>query len=542
MKRRLVRAGVGLAAAGLVISGMPVAAQAAPIPTPPAVCNPTYAPGDPTVTAFARTPAAVNVTGGNKLVTFTVTAKGTTKDVTTVSVNLQSPTIGTVTRYAAASLRLKSGTKRNGVWTGTATIPRWTNKGTWKISSVTVSDKGGGFGYYTPTIPSGDHAWKPAWPKTLAVASTPDVTPPAVTSLTVSPKTVDTSSAPKKITVTAKIRDGQSGVSGAWVSGTVKISGRTYGATAFLVRKAGTAKNGTFVGTLTVPKWVGASTHVWSLTAYVGDTMGNSLSLSTAALKQKHLAFSFRVKSRTDSSKPVVKSFAFTPKSVDARAANKTVAVTLGLADTMSGLASAQVTFLSPSGSYSASGSLTGKFGATSGTWKGKVTVGRCSEPGIWTLFSIVVTDVSGNRTTLTNAQAKARHFPTSLTVKALDAVSPSVKFPETVGPNGAITFTFSEPTLFSDLPGDLLQVLDYDTPYPWVVPGTWTCKKATGATVACDAAGAAVKTMSFKSTSALTSGHTISISPVNFYPDPIGIYDLAGNQLFSLFASVDVT
>jgi hypothetical protein len=135
----------------------------------------------------------------------------------------------------------------------------------------------------------------------------------------------------------------------------------------------------------------------------------------------------------------------------------------------------------------------------------------------------------------------KAKHFSTNLTVKALDATPPRVTGPKSVTTTGAITLTFSEATLWKQSAATTLSVFDYSKSFS-ALPGTWTCKNASGGTVACDANGANVKTASFKPSSALGHGETVYVQSNAAYPMPSGIYDTSGNGLTSLFVSTTVS
>jgi hypothetical protein len=511
---------ISAAVVGVLVDPGP--AHAATIPTPPAVCKTAYKPGKPTITSFAFTPGSVNVKGGPKTLSITVKANDVAfmsnpaQNITSIGLTLTSPTIKGVTRTVYGYLtKLTAGTAKNGTWKGTASVPKWTNNGTWKVTSLSVFDAGFGFTSYSPTT-----TWNNAWPKTLTVASTPDVIPPVVKSLTISPTSVNTSAGTKTVSVTAKVTDNLSGVTGVFVTAQATVLGKHWETGAFLLKTAGKTTNGTFKGKMTVPRWVGKGKHPWALSVEAGDQMFNTTSLTNVQLKAKHFANSLAVTSTTDATKPTIKGLTFTPKSVDARKGPKKVAVTLKASDTLSGVGDAEVTFKSPSG-YTASQSLglsAGKPG--SGTWKGVVTIPRCSEPGVWTV-SVSLTDNAQNSSAYTSAQLKAKHFTTTLTVQALDTTAPNSVVPATVPHASPAVVTFSEPTLWQ---GTTNPLSIYDSGTFSSVAGAWTCKNTAGTTVGCNADNADVKTASFKPSSNFTAGHKYTISGFG------GIYDTSGN------------
>ena len=289
-------------------------------------------------------------------------------------------------------------------------------------------------------------------------------------------------------------------------------------------RTAGTAKNGTWTGSVTVPRWVQKGTHAWTVQVSASDALNGS---------NKTFANKFKVKSKTDATKPALKGLTYTPHSVDARTKNKTVAFTLKATDTLSGIAYAIVTIRSPSG-LSSSGYLSRHSGTPlKGTFTGKVVVPRCSEPGTWTV-SVQIVDVAGNVSSYTPAQLKAKHFGSTLSVKALDTVPPTAKVPAKVPAAGPVTLTFSEPTLWKNSANSTVDVYDYSKSGS-PITGTWACKNAAGSTVTCDANGANVKTAAFTPSSAFGHGDSVYIQQHASYPAPVGIYDTTGNALSSL-------
>jgi hypothetical protein len=518
----------------VAVTGYPGPAQAATIPKPPAVCNPLRAAGHPVMTSFARTPTSVNVTFRSKQVAFTITAKDSTKAITSVTVDIRSPEIAGAQREQLAFLDLTGGTARNGTWKGTATIPQWTNNGTWDILEVDLVDAGGGFASFFPGGGSGH--WNNTWPKTFHVTATPDTTAPTVSALTLSTGSVDTSTVAKKINVTVIAGDDQSGIKGnVFVSGVVDIGDHGYlTSEAFLTRTSGTAKEGIFTGSFTVPRWVGNGTHTWSLMLSTSDVAGNSLELNGDQLRAEHVTSTFRVKSETDNTKPLLTDLTYAPLSVDARTGFKKVLVTLKASDAQSGIRLAHVQFTSRSGDF-ADRTLARTAGTrSSGTWTGSVVIPRCSEPGVWTV-SLDLTDLVDNTVHFATAQVDTRHFTSTLQVKALDVEGPGGSVPAKIAPKGPVTVTFTEPTLWKNgTAQSALAVVNDGTSIP--AAGTWTCKNSAGTTVRCDAQRADVTKAIFKPRSPLASHDLYDVEAVGHK-----IFDTSGNGLL-FFANVETT
>ena len=178
--------------------------------------------------------------------------------------------------------------------------PALDQPGTWKVTEVDLFDEGGAFVAYIPSG-GGDQPWSHSWRSTFAVQSTPDHKAPVITSLHLSTASVNTSTSSKTIQVKAVATDAQSGVSGGLdLQAYALFGGQGFTASALLKRTQGTSHHGTYVGSSTIPRWVGAGTHTWHLTLDPEDHVDNHLSLPSWAMRQRHLASSFTVTSRAD--------------------------------------------------------------------------------------------------------------------------------------------------------------------------------------------------------------------------------------------------
>src|SRR5258708_30739477 len=81
-------------------------------------------------------------------------------------------------------MNLTSGTNLNGTWTGIATIPAYSEAGTWMASYVVVGDDVGNYKYYyTADLQT------LGFPTQLHVTSNPDTAPPTLTTFTFHPTT-----------------------------------------------------------------------------------------------------------------------------------------------------------------------------------------------------------------------------------------------------------------------------------------------------------------------------------------------------------------
>ena len=518
----------------------PTNAAACPSPTtpPPPTPPPASTPGIPELTSLGRTPSSINVTNRSKSVSFTVRAKDVTNDITGVLVTLQSPLAHGHQRTSQAALRLTSGTAKNGVWRGSAVIPRWTNSGTWTISRVLLHEAsysyGGGredpdFGVATYTPRGGAHQlpFKKGWPKTFKVTSEPDATAPTITSVTLSSSSVDTSKVAKTILVTATATDALSGIRSIVVRGFAP-GHSAYTSVGTLIRTSGSARKGTYKGSIVVPAWVGDGRHAWSLDVSARDRIGNVW--WHYPLHAADLTWRFSVTSRTDKTRPALLGLSFDPSSVDASQGDAQMVVTVEASDLVSGVADVGVSVQGPSfGGSAVSQTSTREPG---GAWKVTLAIPRCSEPGTWSVWYVGITDVAGNGMSYYTNQLEAMHVPATFSVKALDVAPPFGHVPLKVPHAGPVTVTFSEPTLWA---GSVNPFTVTDLSSYTAVTGVWTCRDVNGATVGCNADGADVTTASFQPTNPFVVDRYYGV-----YGS--GIYDTSGNGPSHVDVAVQAT
>lgn len=369
----------------------------------------------PVLTDLGRSPAAVNVTLGDKKVTVTASATDDLSGVASIYVLLTSPVKQGVARTASASLHRVSGTSTNGDFSGTATIRRWTIDGTWHISSVYLTDRVGNSTYYfEPQLMTA------GYPTTEKVTSKPDLAKPKATGFAFTPKNVDTRKAAKTVKVTATIKDtGGSGVSSAYVFFSRSTKKGSHGATGFLTKKKGTAN--TYTGTVKVPRFADEASPVrWKAGLTVFDKAGNYRSYDPKAVRAMHWPTTLKVTTTPDKVPPTLKSLSVNPKAVDVSASAKHSTATGRATDKLSGTRSFGVTFTRVGGFESLYGYLRLKSGNPhDGTWKGSITVRLCQAPGTYAVSSVTLTDVTGNQREYSATQLAAMGIKTKLTVSS---------------------------------------------------------------------------------------------------------------------------
>ena len=402
-----------------------------------------------------------------------------------------------------------------GKWVATVAIPRWTHGGTWKVNTLSLGDKDGNYAYWSSTDLDGL-----GFPTTLPVTATPDDTAPKLTGFTLSPRSVDTRSATRTVTVTANATDGQSGI--AQIFASASEPGTSHRSYASLTKVSGTTS--TYRGKMTIQRW--QTNGTWHVDyVQLSDKVGNSNTQSYTQLGTAGFRRTFGVVSGTDTSKPTATSFARTPASVDVRTANKSVTVTVHAKDTGSGLGYAYATFSNASGAtaYVSMRLISGT--TKNGVWKGTGTILRCSAfPGTWSA-RLVMGDLAGNQRMYEPSALAAKSWPSKLTVQAGDHIPPTVDGPSSVGPTDNIVLTFNEAVNGINADSVTLRRYDYPDSGP-ILPGTWTCATATGAATSC--ATGSVRKATFDPTADLTEFETyvMELNPEH----QLAVTDLAGN------------
>lgn len=160
-----------------------------------------------------------------------------------------------------------SGTPADGIWQCTLTIPKGAQPGNWSIAIRAID---AAFNTYASISPS-----------TLTVVNTaPDITPPAITSLTVSPTRVDLTTGAQVVTATARITDAETGV--ATFLFRVTAPDNTTAQCVSDRPATGTIADGTWTCQITIPPGVPAGD--WAITVEATDKALNVRTLRTAEL------------------------------------------------------------------------------------------------------------------------------------------------------------------------------------------------------------------------------------------------------------------
>jgi DNA-binding beta-propeller fold protein YncE len=178
-------------------------------------------------------------------------------------------------KAASACFSRVSGTATDGIYSGTVTIPAFTEPGTWVAYAYIYDQVGNYHPYSTSDLQTA------GFPTTLSVVSVEDTQAPVLASLDYTPKQVDTSTASADVTVSARITDDLSGFrTGCLV---FQSPSGNKAASACFSRVSGTATDGIYSGTVTIPAFTEPGT--WVAYAYIYDQVGNYHPYSTSDLQ-----------------------------------------------------------------------------------------------------------------------------------------------------------------------------------------------------------------------------------------------------------------
>lgn len=456
----------------------------------------------PTLVALSFSASTVNVSTAAQNLTVNATITDDLSGENNYAyIKFTSPSGQTAGLPQAGYFTRISGTNLNGGYQKTVPFPKFVEPGVWTASVYLKDNAGNSITLQSTTLVS------LGFPGTLTVVdSTPDTTPPTLLGASFSPSTINTSAGPQTITVSLQVADSQSGavfsnssscvvdvyLSRAGTSATNSLE--LWGSNFTLV--SGTAQNGVWQATLTMPQYSGGS---WALNQVcLSDAVTNHVSLTSTQLAAMSINPVLTDSSTpSDGTPPTLTGLSFAPTVVDTSASSQNVTVTLSASDDISGVFFGLfnsyyyfigVTFQSPSGNqyvsaqgiYSHPAPIAGT--PLAGTWQLPAQWPQYSEQGTWKLNYLDFQDTVGNSVYYSPAQLQALGFPTTIVI-----TKPSLTPDGTIGPAGgtvndnafgtraSITFPpglVSSPTTVSiDVFPSPLSV---PTPRGFTMPGTY--------------------------------------------------------------------
>jgi hypothetical protein len=284
-------------------------------------------------------------------------------------------------------------------------------------------------------------------------SATTDTAAPNLTAFDFTPSTIDTSAGAQTITFTAHVTDDVSGLNLS--SGTYLYfsspSGRSVQAT-FSKRTSGTAQDGDYQGSVTLPRWSEQGTWRFSY-GYLADAASPSHShyYSTSDFTTAGFPTTFTQTGTGDVTAPTLTGFTITPSTIDTSATAQTLTLTAHVTDDASGLgvpangySSSSITINPPSGGtmYSnhsiqfaldASKRVSGT--ALDGVYRTTVTIPRYSEQGSWRVLSGYLTDTAGNSRSISGTDLDTAGMQSSFTQTGVGDTTPPALASLTISP-----------------------------------------------------------------------------------------------------------
>jgi hypothetical protein len=375
-------------------------------------------------------PNSVNVTTAPQNVTVTARVTDDLSGVSYGCLRFVSPSTGQSTDRAC--FNRTSGTVLDGMYQATATVPRSSEAGTWKLDYLELYDNAG-----NSTFPRTADLLRLGLPTDLAVLSTTaDTQVPEILTITFAPAAIDVSNGPQSITMTIALTDNLSGIDFSrfleWRVILRSPSGRQeqYIAGRDFQLVSGTALNGVWRATHIFPQH--AEAGVWSVSdLWLSDLADNERYLRAADLAAAGLTTTLTVVSAMpDTAPPQLTGFTFTPLLIDTSGASRTVTVTVNMTDNSSGVSFAPdhpsglqytraVEFRSPSRAQIRYSGLLNLVGGSpqNGIWQGTAVFPQYSESGTWTIRIIRFKDVVNNFFDVSTADLAAKNWLTQLVI-----------------------------------------------------------------------------------------------------------------------------
>jgi hypothetical protein len=359
----------------------------------------------PGLSELKISPASVNVTASAQSVAVTAGITDNLSGVAGASVSFTSPSGKQFT--ALASLSKVSGTETSGTWEATVSFPQFIQSGTWKVSTLNLTDNVG-----NEARLSAAQLEAKALPATVAVTSTEDTEAPALAGFAISPSTVNTTTGSQTATATAEITDNLSG----FAHGTIVFespNGKQSTATASFSRVSGSATSGSYEAQVTFKQWVQSGS--WKVANLkLVDAVGNEVNFSAAQLEAKAFAHAVTVESTEDTEAPGLTGLTISPSSIDTAAADQLVTVTAHATDNLSGVAAGALVFENPASKKMTGQALFTKVSGTetNGIYEAVVRFKESSESGTWKVGGFNLNDNAGNQAAFSAAQLEAKGFP----------------------------------------------------------------------------------------------------------------------------------
>jgi len=394
----------------------------------------------PQLVDLSFTPSSVDVTSSAQTVTFTVHVTDNLSGISGVSVNLRSPT--GVQNHGGFGFP-GPGVVLDGTFDVPVQIQRYSEPGTWTVAFVQLFDRVGNRSFLDTAALAAA-----GFPTTISVTdANPDTVAPAISSILISPNSLDVSSAPATITVDVNLTDALSGLSPTNLP-YLTVQSPSGNQSRFIssnqwTQVAGTPNDGVWRGSFAMPQY--SEPGVWRVTSiYTGDATGNVRFFFSPELAGFGSSIELSVASTpSDTTPPQLTGLSFTPAFINTSLAPQNVQTDFSMTDDLSGAGfwpdtpnstlTVGAIFVSPSGaqfsvtdsSFSNAPPILGT--PLNGVWRFNAFFPQFSEEGTWRVF-VQLRDGVRNLLNLSAAQIAALGITNSI-----DIIRPSLQSDGTI-------------------------------------------------------------------------------------------------------------
>ncbi len=235
----------------------------------------------PQLTSLTVSPPIIDVNTSTKIATFTIQANDNLSGVQSILPTITFPNGDMQSLYAD----LIAGNVLNGTWQVTFPIPRYSQPGIVTFSLVVCDSNSNCVSFYTADLMAAgfDYEFE-------IVNAQVDVSPPQLTSLVISPSTVNVSPSAEMVTFTIQANDDLSGIQYVF-SGINLPNGNSQSFNASLI--SGTVLNGTWQGTFTVPQY--SQPGIASVSLSLCDSLANCITYYNADLMTNGFDHEFEI-------------------------------------------------------------------------------------------------------------------------------------------------------------------------------------------------------------------------------------------------------
>jgi hypothetical protein len=345
----------------------------------------------PVLTGFNVGPSSIDTTSSSQTVTCSMTLTDDLSGVGAFSCELAPPATSNekfILPYCTA-LAPSSGTPRNGVWSCTITLPRYSHSGVWTVRQAFAQDAVG-----NPIVYTASQLAALGYPSSLTVTSDADNSPPVQTAISLTPGTLDVSSGPKTLTCNMTVTDDKSGVFASACAFYSPSTSQQLFCESF-APTSGTIMNGVFSCSVTLTQYSEPGT--WTAQGAAEDFAFNG-----ALNAGPPLGSAVVTSANPDTQPPTLVSFNINPTSVSDGTGPQPVVCTMAVIDSIAGVDTAICEVSSPVNNASVSCTATGPVSGTrnNGTFQCSLSVPQYAGAGSAT-WEANITDLAGNTTGL---------------------------------------------------------------------------------------------------------------------------------------------